>query len=167
MSRAIRTDQRAAAAPTPKQAYQTPQVHKKVREVDIGPKSQRKSEGAGKTKGWGTGPKKSAKEEGSHGPTVARVAPGKPQPPVVPKAPANLSEMVIPSPNWPKHGAPPGPDFRGCTFCLRRNPPHNHDHNSCVIRAESDRRRLASPYTNESKGKGKGGAGAKGKGASH
>ena len=76
-------------------------------------------------------------------PTVAQVAARKPQPPVVHQAPANLSEMVILSPNWPKHGAPPGPDFRGCTFCLRRDLPHDHDSNSCVIRAESDRRRLA------------------------
>ena len=115
----------------------------------------------------GTGPRKSAKEESSDVPTVARVAAGKPQPAVVPKALANLSEMVIPSPNWPKHGALPGPDFRGCTFCLRRDLPHDHDHNSCAIHAESDRWRLASPYTNESKGKGKGGAGGKGKGASN
>ena len=126
-------------------------AHKKVREVKIDPKSRSNSEGAAKTKRPGTGPKKSAKEEGSDGPTVARVAAGKPQPPVVPKAPANLSEMVIPSPNWPNHGAPPGPEFRGCTLCLQRDLLHDHDHNSCVIRAESDRRRVASPYANESK----------------
>ena len=142
-------------------------AHKKVHEVELDPKSRSNSEGAGKTKRRGTRSKKTTKEEGSDGPTVARVATKKPQPPVVPKAPANLSEMVIPSPNWPKHAAPPGPDFRGCTFCLRRDLPHDHDPNSCVIRAESDRRRLASPYANESKGKGKGGAGGKGKGTSH
>ena len=113
------------------------------------------------------GPKKSAKEEGSDGPTVARVATRKLQPPVVPKASANLSEMVIPSPNWLKHGASPGPDFRGCTFCLRRDLPHDHDHKSCAIRVESDRRRLTSPYTPKSKGKRKGGAVGKRKGASH
>ena len=148
----------APTSQAPKPGFRPPSAHKKVREVKIDPKSRRNSNGAGKTKRRGRGPKKSAKEEGLDGPTVTRVSTGKPQPPVVPKALANLSEMVIPSPNWPKQGAPLGPDFRGCTFCLRRDLPHDHDHNSCVIRAESDRRRLASPYANESKGKGKGGA---------
>ena len=124
----------------------------------LDPKSPSNSEGAGKTKRRGTGPKKCAKEEDWDGPTVARVATGKPQSPLVPQVPANLSEMVIPSPNWLIHGAPPEPDFRGCTFCLRRDLPHDHDHNSCVICAESDRRRLASPYANKSRGKGKGGS---------
>ena len=166
-SRAIRPDVHAPTPQVLKPGFGPQSVHKKVREVDLDPKSRSYSEGASKTKRRGTGPKKPAKEEGSAGPTVARVATGKPQPPVLPKAPANLAEMVIPSPNWPKHGAPTGPEFRGCTFCLRRDLLHDHDHNSSVIRAESDRRRLASPYANESRGKGKGGAGGKGKGASH
>ena len=166
-SRAIQPDVHAPTSQGPKPGFQPHSAHKKVPEVELDPKSRSNSEGASKTKRRGTGPKKTAKEEGSDGPTVARVATGKQQPPVVPKAPANLSEMVIPSPNWPKHGAPPGPDVHGCTFCLRRDLPHDHDHNSCVICAESDRRKLASPYANESKGKGKGGAGGKGKGASH
>ena len=147
--------------------YRLTSAHKKVREVEIDPKSRSNSEGAAKTRKQGAGLKKSAKEEGSDVPTVARVAAGKRQLPMVPKAPANLSEMVIPSRNWPKHGAPPGPEFSGCTFCLRRDLPYNHEYYSCVIRAESDLRRLASPYANESKVKGKGGAGGKGKGASH
>ena len=118
-------------------------------------------------KGRGKGPKQSAMEETPDAPTVSRVAAGKLQPLVVRKAPTDLSEMVIPSPNWPKHSTPPGPDFRGCAFCLLPDLLHDHDHNSCVLRTESDRRRLASPYAHESKGKGKGGAGGKGKGASH
>ena len=150
-SRAIGPDVHAPSSPAPRPGFQPPSAHKRVREVKIDAKPWSNSEGAAKTKRRGTGPKKSAKDKGLDRPTVTRVATGKPQPPVVPKAPANLSEMVTPSPNWPRHGAPPGPDFRGCTFCLWRDLPHDHDHNFCVIRAESDRRRLASPYTNKSK----------------
>ena len=93
-------------------------VQKMLREVEADTKSRSNSEGAAKAKKWGMGPKKSAKEETPDAPTVSWVAAGKLQPPMVRKAPADLSEMVIPSPNWPKHSTPPGPEFRGCAFCL-------------------------------------------------
>ena len=80
-SRAIRPDVHAPASPAPRPGFQPPSAHKKVREVELDPKSGSNSEGATKTKKRGTGPKKSAKEEGSDVPTVARVASGKPQPP--------------------------------------------------------------------------------------
>ena len=78
-SRATRPDVHAPTSQAPKPGFRPPLAHKKVREVELDPKSRSNSEGAGKTKRRGTGPKKSAKEEGSDGPTVARVATGKPQ----------------------------------------------------------------------------------------
>ena len=71
------------------------------------PKSQVDPEGAPNTKGRGQIPKQSSKEGAAVGPTVFRVAAGKLQPPVVQKSSANLSEMVIPAMNWPKHQTPP------------------------------------------------------------
>ena len=75
-SRAIRPDQPAATAPMPKQAYRPPQAHKKMREPQVDPKSRGNPEGAAKTKGRGTRPKQSAKEETPDAPTVSGVAAG-------------------------------------------------------------------------------------------
>ena len=60
-SRAIRPDQPAAAAPTPKQPYRTPPAHKKVWEVDAETKSWGHPEGEVKVKTRVTGPKQSGK----------------------------------------------------------------------------------------------------------
>ena len=59
-SRAIQPNQPAPAAPTPKQGYQTPLTHKKVREFKVDPKSRGNREGATKTKERSRGPKISA-----------------------------------------------------------------------------------------------------------
>ena len=93
------------------------------------------------------------------------MAAGKLQPPVTPKA-TGLEDMVIPSPNWPKHPTPPGLDFRGCNFCLIRDMPHDHDHQSCAVKAENARRRAVNPY-GQGKGGGKGKGGGQGKGSSY
>ena len=77
-SRSIRPAVQAPTASAPRPGYQPPSAHKKVQEVEIDPTSRSKSEGATKTKKRGTGPKKSAREEGSDVPMVARVAAGKP-----------------------------------------------------------------------------------------
>ena len=171
-SKAVRSDQAPDNATTKTQGK--PHYHsntKKVREVEASQGSKPKEAGKpneGGKKGSlkkGSAKKGKAKVNVTEATPVAAVAAGKLQPPVTPKA-TGLEDMVIPSPNWPKHPTPPGPDFRGCHYCLVRDLHHDHDSRSCAVKAEAARRRDAYPYQ-QGKGGGKGKGGGQGKGSSY
>ena len=154
-TKAVRPDQQQApnAAKT-KIAYSN---NKRVQEVDVSEAPKAKETGKAK-KASG---KKAPEAKGNAKTAVAAVAAGKLQPPAPPRA-TGLENMVIPSPNWPKHRTPPAPEFRGCHFCLIRDLPHDHDGQSCPVRAEQARRSNANPWYGKGGGKGKGGAQGKG-----